>query len=71
MEDTQTKDERRQDNDDKKQLLCKNLSNLLRLLTRERDRWRTARRRLDSALSFTISNFPRARREAQDAHAYT
>ena len=71
MEATQTKDERRQDNDDKKQLVCQHPSNLLRSLTHERDRWRTARRHLDSALSFTISNFPRAWREAQYAHAYT
>ena len=44
---------------------------LLRSLTRERDRLRTAQRRLDSTSSFDISNFPRAPREAHDAHGYT
>ena len=36
-----------------------------------RDRRRTARRHLDRASSFAISNFPCARCEAHDAHAYT
>ena len=84
VEDSRTEDDRispeiwktlkqrmKDDNDDKKQLVCQHPSHLLRSLTRERGRWRTARCRLDSALSFTISNFPHARCEAQDAHAYT
>ena len=61
-------------NGDKKQLACQHPSDLLRSLTRERDRRRTARRRLDSVIElrhFARSNFPSARREAHDAHAYT
>ena len=50
----QQKDERRQDNGDKKRLARQHPSNLLCLLTHERDRRRTARRLIDSALSFTI-----------------
>ena len=65
------RDERRQDNSDKKRLARQHPSYLLRSLTRERDRRRTTRRHLDSASSFAISNFPRAPREAHDAHAYT
>ena len=45
----QQKDERRQDNGDKKQLACQHPGDLLGLLTRERDRQRTARRHFDSA----------------------
>ena len=48
---TLNKDERRQDNGDKKRLARQHLSNLLCSLTRERDRRKSARRRLDSALS--------------------
>ena len=46
-------------------------NDLLRSLTCEQDRRRTARRRLDNASSFAILNFPHARCEAHDAHAYT
>ena len=45
----QQKDERRQDNSDKKQLVCQHPSDLLGSLTRERDRQRTACRHFDSA----------------------
>ena len=42
------------------------------LLTREQDRWMTARRRLDHTLPFhPIKLSPHAWREAHDAHAYT
>ena len=67
---TQQKDER-QDNGNRRQLSRQHPSDLLRSLTRERDRRRTARCRLDRASSFAILNFPRAQREAHDAHAYT
>ena len=67
----QQKDERRQDNCDKERLARQHWSDLLCSLICERDRRRTALRRLDSASSFTISNFPRVPREAHDAHAYT
>ena len=63
--------ERRHENGDKKRLARQHWSNLLRSLIRERDRRRTAWRRLDNASSFAISNFPHAPREAHDAHAYT
>ena len=52
----QPKDERRQDNGEKKRLACQHWSDLLRSLIHERDRRRTALRRLDSASSFAISN---------------
>ena len=70
----QQKDER-QDNRDRRPLVRQHPSDLLGSLTCGRDRQRTARR-LDCALSFnvsnfTVSNFPRARCEAHDAHAYT
>ena len=64
----QQRDERRQDNGDKKRLARQHSSYLLRSLTRAT---RTAQRHLNSALSFAISNFPRAPREAHDAHVYT
>ena len=67
----QQKDERRQDNGDKKQLVRQHMSDLLRSLIRERNKQRTALHRIDSTLSFAISNFPHAPRAAQDAHAYT
>ena len=51
----------RQDNGDKKRLAYQHPSDLLRLLTYERDRQRTARCHLDRTSSFYISNFPRAR----------
>ena len=67
----QQKDERRQDNSNKKQLAHQHPNNLLRSVIRERDRWRTVQRRLDSGSSFTILNLPCAPREAHDAHVYT
>ena len=67
---TQRKNER-QDNGNRRRLALQHPRDLLRSLTHERDRRRTARRRLDSASSFAISNFPRARRKAHDAYAYT
>ena len=59
---TQRKDER-QHNSDRRQLALQHPSDLLCSLTRERDRRRTARHRLDRTSSFAISNFPRARHE--------
>ena len=50
----QQKNERRQDNCDKERLACQHPSDLLCLLTPERDRWRTARRCLDSTSSVVI-----------------
>ena len=67
----QQKNERRQDNGDKKQLVHQHMSDLLRSLIRERNKQRTALHRIDNTLSFAISNFPRAPRATQDAHAYT
>ena len=52
----QQKDERCQDNSDKKRLVRQHLSDLLRSLTHEWDRWRTAQRRLNSTSSFAISS---------------
>ena len=63
----QQKDERRQGNGDEKRLARHHPRDLLRSLTRERiggEHW--ARRRLASASSFAISNFPCAPREAPD-----
>ena len=67
----QQKDERRHDNSDRRRLARQYLSDLLHSLTHERDRWRAARHHLDRALSFTILNFPHARRQAHDVHVYT
>jgi len=71
MVNSQQKDERRQDNGDRRRLACQHPGDLLCSLTCEWDRQRTARCHLDCTSSFTISNFPRASREAHDAHAYT
>ena len=49
--------QQKEDNGDKKRLVCQHWNDLLRLLICERDRQRTALRRLDSASSFAISNF--------------
>ena len=68
----QQKDERRQDNGDKKRLVRQHPSDLLRLLTCERDRRRTACFVLTAlrALPFRVqSNFLHALREVHDAHA--
>ena len=63
-------DERRQDNDDKKRLARYHPSDLLRSLTRERDRQKTAPSQQHFELHhFVRSNFPHARLEAHSAHA--
>ena len=60
-----TKDERRQDNSERRQLARQHPSNLLRSAVNGEQYG------VVLTLCFTISNFPHARREAHDADAYT
>ena len=63
----QQKDERRQGNGDKKRLVRHHLSDLLSSLTHERGGGQHS----IVLPALRASNFPRAPREAPDAHAHT
>ena len=69
----QQRDERRQDNSDKERLVRQHPSYLLRLLTREQEDNTVSSRQRFELRHFvrSWSNFPRALREAHDAHVYT